>query len=175
YYELAANQGNSAAQNNLGYLYKNHFKDYEKSKYYYELVANQGYSIAQHNLGYLYDYHFKDYEKAKYYYELAANQGNKDAKHLLYKLYCKLDDYENALYWYNEYYDNEIKIDNIKNDPLLSDYIINNYFKLKDENKILKSELLKYKIDVNELEYNFINNNAIIKKNEKINLLIKWM
>src|SRR5690606_32447760 len=155
YYELSANQENDDAQYNLGLLYEDQFKDYEKAKYYYELAANQENDDAQYNLGLLYEKHFKNYEKEKYYYELASDQGNIDVKYLLYKLYCKLEDYEYVIYWINKHYDRKRLIYYIIDELSLNKYIINDYFRLKDENKVLKSELLKYEININELEYNF--------------------
>ena len=80
YYQLAADQGNADAQNNLGYSYSSGEgveQDYEKAVEYYQLAADQGNADAQYNLGY--SYYFgegveQDYEKAVEYYQLTADQ-----------------------------------------------------------------------------------------------------
>jgi TPR repeat protein len=54
YFELAAEQKNSDAQNSLGIMYKNALgvkQNYAKAKEYFELAAEQKNSDAQNSLG----------------------------------------------------------------------------------------------------------------------------
>jgi hypothetical protein len=56
-YELAAHQGNAAAQFDLGLTYEYSEgvdQNYERAKEYYEAAARQGYADAQPNLGLFY-------------------------------------------------------------------------------------------------------------------------
>jgi len=81
YYRLAADQGHSYAQNNLGNCYtygKGVPKDISEAKYY-QLEAEQGYSDAQYSLGNCYKYGKgvpKDISEAVKYYRLASKQGH---------------------------------------------------------------------------------------------------
>lgn len=78
FYQLAAKQGHSTAQNKLGQLYSVGFgvrRDYEQARHYYKLAAYQGHVTAQYNLGCLYQYGEgvpQDYKKAKHYLYRAA-------------------------------------------------------------------------------------------------------
>jgi len=82
YYRIAADQGHSFAQKNLGECYEygdGVFKDIMKAINYYRLSENQGNSFAQFNLGYCYESGEgvdQDIKKAIEYYKLSANQGN---------------------------------------------------------------------------------------------------
>ena len=58
WYRLAAEQGYSVAQSNLGFMYDNGFgttQDYNEAVKWYRLAAEQGYSVAQFNLGVMYE------------------------------------------------------------------------------------------------------------------------
>ncbi|PIT21602.1 hypothetical protein BGI36_05595 [Snodgrassella communis] len=58
YFQLAADQGEAAAQANLVYLYDNGNgvrEDYIKAHEYYLLAADQGDSSTQYNLGNMYE------------------------------------------------------------------------------------------------------------------------
>jgi hypothetical protein len=93
FYELAAEQGNAAAQHNLGYLYyhgRGVTQDYAEARHFYELAAEQGHALAQYNLGYLYRNGHgvtQDYAKARHFYELAAEQGHASGQFGLGYLY----------------------------------------------------------------------------------------
>ncbi len=76
-----ADQGDAAAQNNLGYMYelgKGVSQDYQEALRWYRLAAEQGDPPAQRNLSYMY-YHGQgvpqDYVQAYMWVTLAAAQG----------------------------------------------------------------------------------------------------
>jgi len=76
-----ADQGDAAAQNNLGYMYelgKGVSQDYQEALRWYRLAAEQGDPPAQSNLSYMY-YHGQgvpqDYVQAYMWVTLAAAQG----------------------------------------------------------------------------------------------------
>ena len=53
YYQLAADQGNSGAQNNLGIMYDYGYgveKSYQKAVEYYQLAADKGFARVHNNL-----------------------------------------------------------------------------------------------------------------------------
>lgn len=93
YYQLAANQGDAAVQNMLGYMYHEGNgveKSYEKSVKYFQLAADQGLDTAQDNLGHMYKTGKgveKSYEKAVKYFQLAADQGCIEAQFNLGHMY----------------------------------------------------------------------------------------
>jgi TPR repeat protein len=80
-----AEQGNAAAQSNLGLIYRNGHgvpKDYVEAAKWYRLAAEQGQAAAQSNLGVMYangDGVPEDYVEGYAWYNLAAAQGNKIA------------------------------------------------------------------------------------------------
>ena len=93
WYEIAAEQGNATAQNNLGVMYGNGQgvqQDYQKAMEWYRKAAEQGHADAQHNLGLFY-YNGsgvqQDYQKAMEWYRKAAEQGNATAQNNLGVLY----------------------------------------------------------------------------------------
>lgn len=81
-YLLAAEQGNSYGQNNLGLMYKNGYgveSDYIEAVKWYRRAAEQGNLYGQYNLGLMYQYGYgveMDCKKALYWYGKAAEQGN---------------------------------------------------------------------------------------------------
>ena len=83
-YKLAADQGNAAAQNNLGVFYEQGRgglpKDDREAARLYKLAADQGNAIAQVNLGVFYEQGRgglpKDDREAARLYKLAADQGD---------------------------------------------------------------------------------------------------
>ena len=81
-----AEEGNAAAQNNLGLMYHNGWgvpQDYKEAVYWYRLAVEQGYSIAQYNLGLMYEKGKgvpQDDKEAARLYRLAAEQGYADAQ-----------------------------------------------------------------------------------------------
>ena len=81
-----AEEGNAAAQNNLGLMYDNGWgvpQDYKESVYWYRLAVEQGYATAQYNLGLLYEKGKgvpQDDKEAVRLYRLAAEQGYADAQ-----------------------------------------------------------------------------------------------
>ena len=80
-----AEEGNAAAQNNLGLMYHNGWgvpQDYKEAVYWYRLAVEQGYAIAQYNLGLMYEKGKgvpQDDKEAVRLYRLAAEQGYADA------------------------------------------------------------------------------------------------
>ena len=105
-----ANQGQAAAQYQLGLLYANgqgEPKDDAQARQWYEKAANQGHPLAQVNLGGLYDYGRggpQDFRMAVRWYLRAANQGNDLAQQRLGLLYERGDgvpkDFVQAYMWY---------------------------------------------------------------------------
>ena len=105
-----ANQGQAAAQYQLGLLYSNGQgvpKDDAQARQWYEKAANQGHPLAQVNLGGLYDYGrggTQDFRMAVRWYLRAANQGNELAQQRLGLLYERGDgvpkDFVQAYMWY---------------------------------------------------------------------------
>ena len=81
-----AEEGNAAAQNNLGLMYDNGWgvpQDYKESVYWYRLAVEQGYEVAQYNLGLMYEKGKgvpQDDKEAVRLYRLAAEQGYADAQ-----------------------------------------------------------------------------------------------
>ena len=90
-YKLAADQGNAAAQNNLGVFYENGRgglpKDDREAARLYKLAADQGNAAAQNNLGIFYEQGRgglpKDDREAARLYKLAADQGDAVAQNNL--------------------------------------------------------------------------------------------
>ena len=79
-----AEQGNAAAQNNLGHVYDNGQgvpQDHAEAVKWYRLSAEQGYVIAQNNLGAKYDKGegvLQDYATAHMWFNLAGSNGDAD-------------------------------------------------------------------------------------------------
>ena len=77
-----AEQGDAAAQFNLGLLYQTGWgvpQDYAEAVKWYQLAAVQGYASAQFNLGTMYEHGksvAQDYAEAAKWYRLAAEQGD---------------------------------------------------------------------------------------------------
>src|SRR5262245_39820250 len=92
-YQKAADQGNAAAQNNLGVQYENGqgvTKDLGKAAELYQKAADQGDATAQRHLGFLYENGqgvAKDLGKAAELYQKAADQGEAWAQNNLSGLY----------------------------------------------------------------------------------------
>lgn len=86
WYALAAEQGLSEAQNNLGVMYKDGQgveQDYMEAARWFRLAAEQGNTLAQLNLGWL--YHAgkgvrEDADSARFWYTLAAEKGHDTAQ-----------------------------------------------------------------------------------------------
>ena len=94
FYKKAAEQGELAAQFNVGLYYdvgKGVLQDYVEAVRWYKLAAAQGYSIAQLNLGARYANGkgvLQDYAEAVRWYKLAAVRGNADAQFNLSQNYA---------------------------------------------------------------------------------------
>jgi tetratricopeptide (TPR) repeat protein len=86
WYRKAADQGNAAAQENIGWLYHNGWgvaQDYAEAMRWYRKAADQGNAAAQENIGWLYQDGkgvTQDYAEAMLWYRKAADQGNASAK-----------------------------------------------------------------------------------------------
>jgi len=82
WYQMAAEQGNAIAQNNLGVMYDKGLgvpQDYVEAVRWYQMAAEQGNAIAQNNLGVIYDKGLgvpQDYVEAVRWYQMAAEQDN---------------------------------------------------------------------------------------------------
>jgi len=91
-YMQAANQGNAAAQCNLGNCYYNGqgvTQDNNQAVEWYKKAAEQGNTSAQYNLGVCYHNGkgvAQDSNQAAYWYKKAADQGDADAKNKLEEL-----------------------------------------------------------------------------------------
>ncbi len=87
-----AEQGDTAAQNNLGLMYSNGQgvpQDYAEAMKWYRIAAEQGDATGQSNLGFMYAKGQgvpQDYVKALKWYRLAAQQGADAAQNGLGKM-----------------------------------------------------------------------------------------
>ena len=90
-----AEEGNAAAQNNLGLMYHNGWgvpQDYKEAARLYRLAAEQGDADAQGNLGVMYERGYgvpQDDKEAVNWYRLAAEQGYAIAQYNLGLMYEK--------------------------------------------------------------------------------------
>ena len=79
-YRDAAEQGDAAAQNGLGYMYnfgRGVTQDFKEALKWYRLAAEQGYALGQNNLGVMHHYGLgvkTNYKEALRLYRLAAPQ-----------------------------------------------------------------------------------------------------
>ena len=93
YYTLAADQGHSGAQSDLGYSYftgNGTAVDYEKAFHYFSLAAAQNDPLGLGNLATCYRYGKgtrKNLKKAVKYYKLAAALGNPESQYILANSY----------------------------------------------------------------------------------------
>ena len=89
WYQKAAEQGDTTAQNNLGVCYANGYgidQDQTKKIFWYRKAADQSCAIAQNNLGWCYENGGgveKDPALAVYWYYKAADQGHERARSAL--------------------------------------------------------------------------------------------
>lgn len=80
WFRLAAEQGHSNAQVNLGFMYyhgKGVIQDYQEAMRWYRLAADQGHATAQNNIGLMYangEGVMKDAQEAVRWLKLAADQ-----------------------------------------------------------------------------------------------------
>jgi len=106
-----ANQGNAAAQNDLGYLFATGhgvLQNYVEAVKWFRLSASQGDVGAQYNLGVMYDNGRgvpQNYAEALNWYRLAADQDHALAQRNLGSMYYKGEgvpqDYVRAHMWLN--------------------------------------------------------------------------
>lgn len=85
---MAAQQNNTLAQLNLGWLYhagKGLFQDADSARYWYSQAAQKGHATAQLNLGILY-LQKKDTTTAIHWLQQASQQGNSGAQRILQHL-----------------------------------------------------------------------------------------
>ena len=109
-YRIAAEQGESRAQNNLGVLYKDGqgvAQDYAEAARWFTLAAEQGNVLAQSNLGWLYQNGHgvpQDYAEALRLYRLAAASGHGSAQNNLGTMFLRgmgvPCDTDSARYWF---------------------------------------------------------------------------
>ena len=106
-----AEQGDAAAQFNLGVIYDNGYgveQSYKTAAKWYTLAAEQGDVSAQYNLGHMYSNGegvVQNYKTAAKWYTLAAEQGDVSAQYNLGLLYGKgqgvIQDNIYAHMWWN--------------------------------------------------------------------------
>ena len=95
WYTFAADEGNAAAQYNLGVIYENGSgvaQQYKTAVQWYTLAADQGYVEAQYNLGVIYENGSgvaQQYDTALRWYTLASAQGHANAQNNLGAMYYK--------------------------------------------------------------------------------------
>ena len=107
-----AEQGDAAAQNNLGLMYEKGLgvtQDFIEAMKWYRKAAEQGDADAQYNLGVMYDNGrgvTQDYAEAVNWYRKAAEQGYAFAQTNLGFMYDKgrgvIQDYKEAIKWYRK-------------------------------------------------------------------------
>ena len=112
WFRKAAEQGDAAAQNNLGSCYYNGHgvtQDYYEAVKWYRKAAEQGDADAQYNLGVCYERGqgvTQDYYEAVKWYRKAADQGDADAQNNLGVCYDYghgvTQDYKEAVKWYRK-------------------------------------------------------------------------
>ena len=105
-----ANDGNAAAQFNLGLMYLTGHgvqQDYSAAALWFRKAAEQGYALAQSNLGTLYRYGrgvAQDDTEAVMWFRKAADQGDAVAEFLLGNQYANgkgvPQDYSEAMIWF---------------------------------------------------------------------------
>ena len=106
-----AEQGDSSAQYNLGFMYANGqgvIQDYKAAVKWYKFSAEQGDSSAQYNLGFMYANGqgvIQDYKAAVKWYKFSAEQGYASAQYNLGLMYANgqgvIQDYTRAHMWWN--------------------------------------------------------------------------
>jgi len=111
-FQQLAEQGNAAAENNLGVMYHNGQgvqQDYQQALLWYRKAVMQGYAQAEANLGRMYDNGQgvkQDYQQALQWYRKAADQGNAQAGYSLGWMYHNgqgvKQDYQQAAQWYRK-------------------------------------------------------------------------
>ena len=111
YVRELADQGDAAAQSDLGFMYANGSgvtEDAEEAVRWFRLAADQGGAAAQNNLGLMYETGagvLQDYVEAVRWYRLAADQGGAEAQYNLGVMYAKgegvLQDDVRAHMWVN--------------------------------------------------------------------------
>jgi hypothetical protein len=105
WYRMAAEQGVSEAQNNLGVMYKDGQgvdQDYAEAARWFRMAALQDNMLAQMNLGWM--YHAgkgvrQDADSARYWYLLAADKGHASAQLNLGILCLQQADTAAAVQW----------------------------------------------------------------------------
>jgi TonB family protein len=112
WFSKAAQQGDPAGQNNLGWLYEKGFgisQDYSEAASWFLKSANQRNADAQNNLGWLYQNGWgvkQDFAEAMAWYRKAAAQENTRAQENIGDLYEKglgvNQDYGQAMVWYRK-------------------------------------------------------------------------
>jgi TPR repeat protein len=103
-----ADQGNAAAQSNLGVMYGNGLgvpQDYAQAILWFRKAADQGDADAEDNLALMYGYDLGDYAQAAMWYRKAADQGNALGQAQLGALYADgkgvPQDFALALLWFD--------------------------------------------------------------------------
>jgi TPR repeat protein len=93
WYQQSAAQGNAAAQNNLGVMYRKGSgveQNFELARHWFAEAASRGHHIAEYNLGYLYEQGLgvsQDYSQAMEWYLKAGFKGVTKAQYRLGNMY----------------------------------------------------------------------------------------
>jgi len=111
-YRKSADQGDAAAQYELGTMYENGHgvpKDYAEAMKWYRKAADQGNAGAQYKLGHMYHNGYgvpKDYAEAMKWYRKSVDQGNAGAQYGLGYMYENghgvPKDYAEAMKWFRK-------------------------------------------------------------------------
>ena len=110
WYRKAAEQDDCDAQFSLARLYEEGTKtipqSYKQAITWYKRAAEQGDPEAQLSLGRMYETGHEEFPanitEAIHYYKDAAKQGSTEAMRQLAHIYEKMDDAQNAIYWYEQ-------------------------------------------------------------------------
>ena len=111
-FRLLADQGDAAAQYNLGFMHDNGVgvpEDDRQAVFWYRKAAEQGDAAAQYNLGVMYSNGEgvpEDDRQAVYWYRRAAEQGNAAAQYNLGVMYANgegvPEDARQAVFWFRK-------------------------------------------------------------------------
>jgi len=112
WYRKSAEQGNSFAQHNLGYLYQHGYgvvQDYSEAEKWYRKSAEQGNAAGQCNLGYMYLYGYgvkQDYTESAKWFRKSAEQDDANGQcslgYMCQNGYGLPQNYTEAIKWYRK-------------------------------------------------------------------------
>ena len=149
WYEMAANNGHTIAQYEMGEFYYKGIGievNYKEAFYWYEMSAKCGNSRSKKRLGQLYQMGYgarRDIKKAAMFFEMAAQQGDADAQYSLGELYRRGEGREKnlvtAFAWYEKAYQEYCSMEtegDVDALFMLAEILFNGYYKVKDGEKL---------------------------------------